>query len=50
VGVTLLTYGFLPTSNQWKLTGKDGGYWIQPKQRFIASSTVSSAANPTITK
>jgi hypothetical protein len=48
--VAVLTYGFLPTGNQWKLTGKDGKHWIQPKQRFIASSRVSSAANPTITE
>jgi DNA-binding transcriptional LysR family regulator len=27
----LLTYGFLLTGNQWKLTGKDGDHWIQPK-------------------
>lgn len=27
---TLLTYGFLLTGNQWKLTGKDGDHWIQP--------------------
>ena len=26
----LLTYGFLLTGNQWKLTGKDGDHWIQP--------------------
>lgn len=25
-----LTYGFLATGNQWKLTGKDGDHWIQP--------------------
>lgn len=25
-----LTYGFLLTGNQWKLTGKDGDHWIQP--------------------
>ncbi|MBR0823950.1 LysR family transcriptional regulator [Bradyrhizobium manausense] len=25
-----LTYGFLLTGNQWKLTGKDGVHWIQP--------------------
>src|SRR3954469_18535315 len=26
----LLTYGFLLTGNQWKLTGKDGDHWVQP--------------------
>ncbi|WP_050401783.1 LysR family transcriptional regulator [Bradyrhizobium embrapense] len=25
-----LTYGFLLTGNQWKLTGSDGVHWIQP--------------------
>jgi DNA-binding transcriptional LysR family regulator len=25
-----LTYGFLLTGNQWKLTGADGDHWIQP--------------------
>ena len=25
-----LTYGFLLTGNQWKLTGTDGDHWIQP--------------------
>jgi len=25
-----LTYGFLLTGNQWKLTGEDGAHWIQP--------------------
>jgi DNA-binding transcriptional LysR family regulator len=25
-----LTYGFLLTGNQWKLTGDDGDHWIQP--------------------
>jgi DNA-binding transcriptional LysR family regulator len=25
-----LTYGFLLTGNQWKLTGSDGEHWIQP--------------------
>jgi DNA-binding transcriptional LysR family regulator len=27
---TSLTYGFLLTGNQWKLTGADGDHWIQP--------------------
>jgi DNA-binding transcriptional LysR family regulator len=26
----LLTYGFLLTGNQWKLSGRDGDHWIQP--------------------
>lgn len=26
----VLTYGFLLTGNQWKLTGQDGDHWIQP--------------------
>jgi DNA-binding transcriptional LysR family regulator len=31
-GHALLTYGFLLTGNQWKLTGKDGDdHWIQPQ-------------------
>jgi DNA-binding transcriptional LysR family regulator len=25
-----LTYGFLSTGNQWKLSGADGDHWIQP--------------------
>jgi DNA-binding transcriptional LysR family regulator len=25
-----LTYGYLLTGNQWKLTGSDGDHWIQP--------------------
>ncbi|WFU38289.1 LysR substrate-binding domain-containing protein [Bradyrhizobium sp. CB82] len=25
-----LTYGFLSTGNQWKLSGKNGDHWIQP--------------------
>jgi DNA-binding transcriptional LysR family regulator len=27
---TCLTYGYLSTGNQWKLTGADGEHWIQP--------------------
>jgi DNA-binding transcriptional LysR family regulator len=27
---TSLTYGFLLTGNQWKLSGSDGDHWIQP--------------------
>jgi DNA-binding transcriptional LysR family regulator len=26
-----LTYGFVLTGNQWKLTGADGDHWIQPR-------------------
>src|SRR3954454_19389335 len=29
-GHASLTYGFLLTGNQWKLTGTDGDHWIQP--------------------
>jgi DNA-binding transcriptional LysR family regulator len=29
-GHNCLTYGFLSTGNQWKLSGKDGDHWIQP--------------------
>ncbi|WP_334528655.1 LysR family transcriptional regulator [Bradyrhizobium sp. AZCC 2230] len=29
-GHVSLTYGFLLTGNQWKLTGADGEHWIQP--------------------
>jgi len=25
-----LTYGYLSTGNQWKLSGRDGDHWIQP--------------------
>ncbi|WP_315838117.1 LysR family transcriptional regulator [Bradyrhizobium prioriisuperbiae] len=27
---TCLTYGYLSTGNQWKLSGRDGDHWIQP--------------------
>ncbi len=30
-GHNCLTYGFLATGNQWKLTGPDGDHWIQPE-------------------
>jgi DNA-binding transcriptional LysR family regulator len=26
-----LAYGFLSTGNQWKLSGRDGDHWIQPR-------------------
>ncbi|MDB5566898.1 MAG: LysR family transcriptional regulator [Tardiphaga sp.] len=34
----LLTYGFLLTGNQWKLTGKDGDHWIQPSWTLCANN------------
>jgi DNA-binding transcriptional LysR family regulator len=34
----LLTYGFLLTGNQWKLTGKDGEQWIQPEWTLCANN------------
>jgi DNA-binding transcriptional LysR family regulator len=34
----LLTYGFLLTGNQWKLTGKDGEHWIQPQWTLCANN------------
>ena len=34
----LLTYGFLLTRNQWKLTGKDGEHWIQPEWTLCANN------------
>ncbi|WP_445490298.1 LysR substrate-binding domain-containing protein [Rhodopseudomonas sp. RCAM05734] len=34
----LLTYGFLLTGNQWKLTGKDGDHWIQPAWNLCANN------------
>jgi DNA-binding transcriptional LysR family regulator len=33
-----LTYGFLSTGNQWKLTGKDGDHWIQPSWTLCANN------------
>tara|TARA_A200000159_G_C7279935_1_gene321028 strand:+ start:42 stop:764 length:723 start_codon:yes stop_codon:yes gene_type:complete len=33
-----LTYGFLLTGNQWKLTGRDGDYWIQPSWLLCANN------------
>jgi DNA-binding transcriptional LysR family regulator len=35
---TCLTYGFLSTGNQWKLTGKDGDHWIQPQWALCANN------------
>jgi len=33
-----LTYGFLLTGNQWKLTGEDGDHWIQPSWSLCANN------------
>lgn len=33
-----LTYGFLSTGNQWKLSGKDGDHWIQPSWTLCANN------------
>jgi DNA-binding transcriptional LysR family regulator len=33
-----LTYGFLLTGNQWKLTGADGDHWIQPSWLLCANN------------
>ena len=33
-----LTYGFLSTGNQWKLSGKDGDHWIQPAWTLCANN------------
>jgi DNA-binding transcriptional LysR family regulator len=35
---TLLTYGFLLTGNQWKLTGADGEHWVQPEWTLCANN------------
>ncbi len=35
---SLLTYGFLLTGNQWKLTGQDGDHWIQPNWTLCANN------------
>jgi DNA-binding transcriptional LysR family regulator len=37
-GHALLTYGFLLTGNQWKLTGPDGDHWIQPSWTLCANN------------
>lgn len=34
----VLTYGFLLTGNQWKLTGADGDHWIQPSWLLCANN------------
>ncbi|MEH2539346.1 DNA-binding transcriptional LysR family regulator [Bradyrhizobium sp. AZCC 1577] len=34
----LLTYGFLLTGNQWKLTGPDGDHWVQPEWTLCANN------------
>jgi DNA-binding transcriptional LysR family regulator len=34
----LLTYGFLLTGNQWKLTGADGDHWILPSWSLCVNS------------
>jgi DNA-binding transcriptional LysR family regulator len=33
-----LTYGFLSTGNQWKLSGPDGDHWIQPRWTLCANN------------
>lgn len=33
-----LTYGYLSTGNQWKLTGKDGDHWISPRWTLCANN------------
>jgi DNA-binding transcriptional LysR family regulator len=33
-----LTYGYLSTGNQWKLTGKDGDHWITPRWTLCANN------------
>lgn len=33
-----LTYGFLSTGNQWKLSGADGDHWIQPRWTLCANN------------
>lgn len=33
-----LTYGFLSTGNQWKLTGPDGDHWIAPHWTLCANN------------
>lgn len=33
-----LTYGYLSTGNQWKLTGKDGDHWIAPRWTLCANN------------
>ena len=38
-----LTYGFLLTGNQWKLTGADGDHWIQPSWQLVRQQRRSAA-------
>jgi DNA-binding transcriptional LysR family regulator len=33
-----LTYGYLSTGNQWKLSGPDGDHWIQPSWTLCANN------------
>lgn len=33
-----LTYGYLSTGNQWKLSGKDGDHWINPRWTLCANN------------
>ncbi len=33
-----LTYGYLSTGNQWKLTGKDGDHWVSPRWMLCANN------------
>ena len=33
-----LTYGYLSTGNQWKMTGADGDHWIMPKWTLCANN------------
>ena len=33
-----LTYGYLSTGNQWKLTGKDGDHWVNPRWTLCANN------------
>ena len=33
-----LAYGYLSTGNQWKLTGKDGDHWINPRWTLCANN------------
>jgi DNA-binding transcriptional LysR family regulator len=35
---TCLTYGYLATGNQWKLTGKDGEHWIQVRWTLCSNN------------
>lgn len=35
---TCLTYGYLSTGNQWKLSGADGDHWISPNWNLCANN------------